>query len=61
MYIWDFNSANNNFRNNDYLEFQNFELQHSIWFEMLTKDPDFNEAIINRYKELRKTYLSEEY
>ena len=61
MYIWDFNSANNNFMDNDFLEYQNFKLQNSIWFDMLIKDPDFNEAIINRYKELRKTYLSEEY
>ena len=61
MYIWDFNSANNNFINNDLLDYQHFQLPHNLWYEMLTKDPNFNEAIINRYKELRKTYLSEEY
>jgi hypothetical protein len=31
------------------------------WYVMLTKCPDFIEQIIDRYRELRKTYLSEEY
>lgn len=62
MYIWDFNSANNNY-SNDFLEEgkQRFDLNKGLWFEMLLKDPDFVEEIIKKYKELRKTYLSDEY
>ena len=40
---------------------QHFQLQHKLWFGMLMKDEDFIERIISRYRELRKTYLSEEY
>lgn len=62
MYMWDFNSANNNYKD-DYLidGYQRFEFDKIIWYEMMIKDPEFVEAIIKRYEELRKTYLSEEY
>ena len=61
MYIWDFNSANNNYEQDLLKENQTFKLQETIWYEMLMKDPKFVEKVIKRYKELRKTYLSEEY
>ena len=38
-----------------------FELQNIVWYFMLMKDESFTESIIDRYRELRKTYLSEEY
>ena len=38
-----------------------FDMQGSVWFEMLLKDPNFVDKIINRYHELRKTYLNEDY
>lgn len=62
MYIWDFNSASNNYRM-DLLEegTQRFEFDKSLWFSMLLKDPEFVNAIIERYEELRKSYLSDEY
>lgn len=60
MYVWDFNSANNNYQI-DLLENQRFAFDKNLWFEMLLKDPDFTEAIISRYKSLRKSYLSDEY
>lgn len=60
MYVWDFNSANNNYKN-DLLEKQEFVFDKVLWFEMLLKDKDFTEAIIKRYKQLRKSYLSDEY
>ena len=31
------------------------------WYVMLTKCPEFTGQIVDRYRELRKTYLSEEY
>lgn len=60
MYVWDFNSANNNFEF-DFLEEQYFEFVKNLWYEMLIRDPEFVDAIIRRYKNLRKSYLSEKY
>lgn len=62
MYIWDFNSANNNYRI-DFLEegTQRFEFDKSLWFSMLLKDSKFVDRIIGRYRELRGSYLSDEY
>ena len=60
MCIWDFNSACDNY----YLtqtEPQHFQTQYVPWYYMLTKDEDFTEAVIERYRELRKTYFSDEY
>lgn len=61
MYVWDFNSASNNYYKDFLDKEQYFEFDKNLWFEMLSKDEDFIEAVIRRYKELRKTYLSEEY
>lgn len=61
MYIWDFNSANNNYEEDLLSGEQHFEFSNNLWYEMLMKDPDFTEEIIKRYRELRKSYLSEEY
>lgn len=60
MVIWDFNSACENY-NHVIQEEPHIELQLNIWYYMLTKDEYFNMKVLNRYKELRKTYLSEEY
>ena len=38
-----------------------FDMNLQPWYVMLTKCPDFTGQIIDRYRELRKTYLSEEY
>ena len=38
-----------------------FEMMENLWYFMLIKDPDFTDAVINRYWQLRKTYFSEEY
>ena len=38
-----------------------FEIHFQTWYGMLTKCPDFTEQIIDRYRALRKTYLSEAY
>lgn len=60
MCIWDFNSACDN-----YIEAQmptdGFHMQDCVWFFMLIKDEDFVDRIIERYRELRETYLDEEY
>ena len=61
MYIWDFNSASNNYSDDLLSSEQKFEFGSNIWYEMLVKDPDFIDGVIKRYRELRKSYLSEEY
>ena len=58
--VWDFNSAFDNFKYSA-TNTNNFKLTAQPWYVMLTKCPDFTEQIIDRYRELRKTYLSEEY
>ena len=60
MCIWDFNSACGNYRD-DYIDPHHFEMQYVPWFVMLTKDEDFTEGVIARYRELRETYFSDEY
>lgn len=60
MCIWDFNSACDNYQESAVLP-DHFEMQNRLWYFMLMMDEDFTELIIKRYRELRKTYLSEEY
>ena len=38
-----------------------FVMNLQPWYVMLTKCPDFTEQIIDRYRDLRKTYFSESY
>ncbi len=60
MCVWDFNNSLDN-----YEETRNstagFALFGTLWFNRIIQDKDFTKAIIKRYRELRKTYLSEEY
>lgn len=60
MCIWDFNSACENYENLT-TQPQHFELQNTIWFLMLMKDEEFVQDIIDRYYQLRKGILSDEY
>ena len=58
--VWDFNNAFDN-----YMEFHvtrtDFDTHNRLIYHMLCRDEDFTEAIISRYKNLRKGVLSEEY
>lgn len=60
MCVWDFNNACNNFPNDVYGR-AGFFVAGSGYYSMLFKDEEFAEKVINRYRELRKTYLSDEY
>ena len=60
MVVWDFNSACDNYMDPT-ISPQHFEIQHNVWYYMLTKDPYFTRRVIERYRELRKSYLSDEY
>ncbi len=58
--VWDFNSALDNYMESEMNPY-GFEMNFQPWYVMLTKCPDFIEQIIDRYRELRETYLSEAY
>lgn len=60
MVIWDFNSACNNYEKTT-VEPHHFEMQQAVWYYMLMKDEYFVKRIISEYRELRRSYLSEEY
>lgn len=60
MVIWDFNSACDNYIDS-MTDPQRFELPAICWYFMLMKDEYFTNQIIDRYRELRESYLSEEY
>jgi len=58
--VWDFNSAFDNYEVSVNKP-ETFMLHDSRWYEYLFKDEEFVNKIVKRYKELRKTYFSEEY
>lgn len=60
MVIWDFNSACDNY-SHSVITPQHFEMQNAVWYYMLMKDDFFTRQLIERYRELRETYLSEAY
>lgn len=61
MCIWDFNNSCDNYQEQSMMSVQHFEVHNKLWYGMLIKDEDFVKRILSRYRELRKTYLSEEY
>lgn len=58
--VWDFNNACDNYQEEE-TEPAEFSMTESIWFFMLLKDEGFVDRILERYEELRQTYLSDEY
>ena len=60
MVFWDFNSACDNYEFST-LTPRRFEMQLCVWYYMLMKDEYFVERLIDRYRELRQTYLSDDY
>jgi len=60
MCIWDMNSACNNYIH-DITDPYCFEMQQNVWYFMLMKEEEFVQGIIDRYRELRGTWLSDEY
>lgn len=60
MCVWDFNNSCDNYKETD-MDTRNFALHSGIWYYMLMMDEDFTDRIIDRYRYLRTTYLSEEY
>lgn len=58
--VWDFNSALDNYQE-QIADPETFLLQDRVWFNALFRDGAFTERVISRYRELRETYLNEEY
>lgn len=67
--VWDFNNACNNYVTNDINTtgikdidgITGFSMHVKVFFVMLMRDKDFVDAVIDRYEELRTTYLSDDY
>lgn len=59
MCVWDFNNACDNFPEEEH-GVTGFTMQQRPYFEMLFRDEDFADAFVSRYRELRKTYFSDE-
>lgn len=58
--VWDFNNSADNYI--DYVwDESGFSMQNAPWFSQLLKDKEFVDAVVEKYKQLRKNVLSEEY
>lgn len=60
MCVWDFNNSLDNYEETANST-SGFAMFGTLWFNRIIQDQDFTEAIIRRYRELRKTVLSDEY
>ncbi len=58
--VWDFNNSCDNYRE-EAVGPQGFFMNERAWYFMLMKDGAFVERVQKRYKELRRSYFSEEY
>lgn len=58
MCVWDLNTCCGNMVTESPMH---FEMQTLTWYYMMFKDEEFVERLIERYRELRTTYLSEAY
>lgn len=60
MVIWDFNSSCDNYEHST-MEPQHYEMHQAVWYFMLMKDEYFVNRIIERYHQLRNSYLNDDY
>jgi len=58
--VWDFNNAFDNYMEAVH-DGTGFALHDRTWYFMLTKEKAFVDAIVHRYKTLRKSILSDDY
>lgn len=58
--VWDYNSACNNFQDSIQAS-DSFRMQDVPWYSMLMKSEEFNQTVISRYRQLRGSYLNEDY
>lgn len=60
MCIWDFNNSCDNYQEQQ-IPLDDFRLINAPWYWMLIKNEDFTKRIIERYRDLRKGVLSDDY
>lgn len=58
MCMWDLNTCCGNMVTQDSMH---FEMQNLTWYFMMFKDEEFVDLVIERYRELRETFLNEDY
>lgn len=58
--VWDYNNVLDNYIRLD-LDSSEFLFTDRLWYDRLLTDEAFNRQVRKRYKQLRKTFLSEEY
>ncbi len=58
--VWDYNNMLDNYFTLQ-LDGSEFLYVERLWFDRLLSDPDFNQKVIRRYRQLRKTVLDEDY
>lgn len=58
--VWDFNNVSDNYFDEVYGS-SGFSLYDAPWFNMLLKDKDFVDTVLQTYRDLRKGVLSEQY
>ena len=58
--VWDFNNSCDNYMGEAFDE-SGFSLQDTPWFSQFVQDKQFVELVIEKYRALRKSYLSEDY
>ena len=61
--VWDFNQSLGNHTEDigEPFEYEGFFMNQRPWFDKLMEDKKFADKVVRRYKELRKTYLSDKY
>ncbi|WGX77337.1 CotH kinase family protein [Paraclostridium bifermentans] len=61
--VWDFNQSLGNHTEDigHPYDYKGFFMNQRPWFDRLMQDKLFANKVVSRYKELRKTYLSDEY
>lgn len=61
--IWDFNKSlgNHNEEIGKPFDYTGFFMINRPWFDRLMEDTHFSKKVVSRYKELRKTFLSDKY
>lgn len=61
--IWDFNKSlgNHNEEIGIPYDYKSFFMINRPWFDRLMEDKSFSTEVVKRFKELRETYLSEDY
>ena len=60
MCVWDFDAAFDYYRFSEVTP-ETFRIHNALWFKYLFKDEAFVDQVVERYDDLRKRFLNEEY